>query len=336
MQIKAAWTKHIGMNARLVCLQLVVFSLIAVLNAHAGHPMPAHRQPQGRRDANTTLLQFQNSLAADRWDDALSLCSTEVQNHAKAWPSTEGFFKDTMPIEHVLARDFGCWSCGDKFYGMFETISAYDEQPRIDWFWGIALAANGKWLVDYPPIRLSEYVEQRKVLLKARDDKVAALRRSLDSKVSFISTRLIPLTNRFVIGQPMCFRVELTNAGPTSVYYMDGGLNHYGLVVRDERRSTILTNAAGPAQIMVRSKELPARSAVTLAEALDITLNHHVSEPGKYSVQFDGSTLQIGERVPLENTDRDRFGRTLGFAWGDFFAATNKFPSNVLKIDIRR
>jgi hypothetical protein len=283
-----------------------------------------------------TLLQFQNALAADRWDDALSLCSADVQNHAKAWPSAEKFFKDTMPIEHVLARDFGCWSCGDKFYGMFETISAYGEQPRIDWYWGISLTTNGHWEVDYPPVLLTEYVVQRKALLQARDDKVAALRQLLASKVPFISTRLVPLTNRFVNGQPMCFRVELTNAGPTDVYYMDGGLNHYGLVVRDERgHGTVLTNTAGPSQIGVQTKKLPAHSAVVLAEALDITQNHRIIEPGKYSVQFDGSTLEIGERVPII-LDTDRFGCTLRFAWGDLFAATNKFPSNVVKIDVRR
>jgi len=281
------------------------------------------------------LLQFQNALAADRWDDALSLCSGDVQGHAKAWPGAEKFFKDTMPIEHVLARDFGCWSCGDKFYGMFETISAYSEQPRIDWFWGITLTENGKWVVDYPPILLTEYVVQRKALLQARDDKVSALQLALESKVPFISTRLVPVTNKFALGQPMRFRVELTNAGPTDVYYMDGGLNRYGLVVRDERGSgTVLTNTAGPAQVAASTKKLPAHSAVVLAEALDITQNHRINEPGKYSVQFDGSTLQIGERVPIE--DMDRFGRTDKIAWSDLFAATNKFTSNVVKIDVRR
>ena len=52
--------------------------------------------------------------------------------------------------------DFTPWSCGDKFCGMFETISAYDEQPRIDWYWGIRLAGNGKWVVDYPPVLMTE------------------------------------------------------------------------------------------------------------------------------------------------------------------------------------
>lgn len=282
-----------------------------------------------------TLLQFQNALAAGRWDDALLLCSADVQNEAKASPSAEKFFKETIPIEHVLARDFSCWMCGEKFYGMFETISAWNEPPRIDWYWGMALNSGGKWVVDYPPVQMTEYVIQRKALLQARDDKVEALRHSLDSKVSFISTQLVPLTNRFVNGQPMCFRVELTNSGPSDVCYMDVGLNHYGLVVRDERRpSMVVANTAGPSQIGVQTKKLPAHSAVILADALDITRNHSITEPGKYSVQFDGSTLEIGECLPIEQSDR--FGRTLGVGWSDLFAATNKFPSNVVKINVRR
>lgn len=322
------------MTARPLWLLLVVFSLSGIFHSHAGKPLPAHRKPQGRRDANMVLLQFQNALAANRWNEALSLCSAEVQRHAKTWPSTEDFFKDTMPIEHVLARDFGCWSCGEKFYGMFETISAYGEQPRIDWYWGIADAGDGNWVVDHPPVLLTEYVVQRKALLQAHDDNAAALRHVLDSKVPFISTRLVSLTNSFVIGQPMLFRVELTNGGPTDVYYMEGGLNHYGLVVRDGRRNTALTNTAGPVQVGVQTKCLPAHSAVVLAEALDITRNHRIIEPGRYSVQFDGSTLSVGERVPRE--DMDRFGRTLGIALFDLFAATNKFSSNAVEIHVRR
>ena len=326
------------MNLHRVWLLLIAFSLTAVLNTHAGHPEPAQRQPQGRRDANMALLQFQNALAADRWDDALLLCSADVQNHAKQWPSAEKFLKDTMPIEHVLARNnFLGWCAGDKFYGMFETISAYAEQPRIDWYWGIALTENGKWVVDYPPVLLNEYVVQRKALIQARDDKIAALQLALESKMPFVSTRLVPLTNKFALGQPMRFRVELTNAGPTDVCYQNGGLNHYGLVVRDERgHGTVLTNTAGPAQIGVGTEKLPAHSAVVLAEVLDITQNHRITEPGKYSVQFDGSTLDVGERVPM-GLDDDRFGRTLGIGgFAGLFPATNKFPSNVVKIDVRR
>lgn len=282
------------------------------------------------------LLQFQNALAADHWNDALLLCSEDVQSQAKTWPSAEKFFKDTMPIEQVLARgDFGCWSCGDRFYGMFETISAYDEQPRIDWYWAIALAGNGKWVVDYPPVLMTDYVRQRKALLQARDDKIAAFRHALETKTPFLSTRLVPLTNKFAVGQPMRFRVELTNAGPTEVYYQDGGLAYYGLAVRDEH-NLVLTNTLGPAQIGVQTQELPAHSAVVLAEALDISQNHRIAEPGRYAVQFDGSTLEIGERVPVE-LDTDRFGRTLGVGSFDgLFRATNKFPSNVVKIEVRR
>src|SRR5471030_2428796 len=76
-------SKPCDMNLHRVWLLLIAFSLSAVLNIHAGHPEPVHRQTQGRRDANMALLQFQNALAADRWDDALFLCSADVQNQAK-------------------------------------------------------------------------------------------------------------------------------------------------------------------------------------------------------------------------------------------------------------
>ena len=85
----------------------------------------------------------------------------------------------------------------------------------------------------------------------------------------------------------------------------------------------------------VSPHELPAHSAVILAEALDITRNHHITEPGKYSVQFEGYGLEIGEVMPIKLPDD--FGREVGSKLDDFFfAATNKFPSNVVEIDVRR
>jgi hypothetical protein len=85
----------------------------------------------------------------------------------------------------------------------------------------------------------------------------------------------------------------------------------------------------------VSPHKLPAHSAVVLAEALDITQNHRIIEPGKYSVQFEGYGLDIGEIMRIKLPDD--FGRPVGGELDDFLlAATNKFPSNVVKIDVRR
>lgn len=322
------------MNFHRVWLLLFILALGGAFNfnTRAGHPLQPHRKSQGERDANMALIQFQNALVADRWDDALSLCSSDLQKQAKAWPSAEKFFKDTMPIEHVLARGFGD-SFGETFQEMIETISTWDEDPRIDWFWGMALAENGKWVVDYPPVLMKDYVVQRKALIKARNDNVAALKLGLEPKVSFISTRIVPLTNEFMLGQPMLFRIELTNAGPTDVHYHGAAWIRHGVVVRDES-GTALTNTLGPSQVVDSPLELPSHSAVVLAEAMDITKNHHIVEPGTYTVQFEGYQLEIGEVMPIKLPGR--FGRDGDLEWSQFYSATNKFPSNVVKIDVRR
>ena len=174
---------------------------------------------------------------------------------------------------------------------------------------------------------------QRKALIQARDDKEAALRLALESKVPFVSTQIVPVTNKFALGQPMRFNFELTNTGPTDVYFQGAGAVFYGLVVRDEH-GTVLTNTLGSSQMGVSPHELPAHSAVILAEALDITRNHHIAEPGKYSVQFEGYGLEVGEVMPTK--DRDDFGREVGSQLDVFLAATNKFPSDVVEIDVRR
>src|SRR6185503_17428332 len=119
-------------------------------------------------------------------------------------------------------------SCGTNFYGLFVTLSDYDVSPRIDWYWGI-MPAGDQWVVDYPPVKLDEHVAKRKAALEARDERVKAIRRDLEPKVSNVTTRLTALSERFVLGAPMLFRLELNNTGPTPVHYVDSGVRFLGL-----------------------------------------------------------------------------------------------------------
>jgi len=92
--------------------------------------------------------------------------------------------------------------------------------------------------------------------------------------------------------------------------------------------------AVGRAHVFLQAFLEGAPDGHRFADALDITRNHRITQAGKFSVQFDGSTLAIGEHFTEE--DPDRFGCTLQFGFGGFFGATNKFPSCFVKIDVRR
>jgi len=207
MKIKS--TLHLGSLAAIVLLAAGALRLLG------GHPGPVKRLPAEQRQANMLMLRFQDALAAEHWQEALGFCSDRLRTSAAEFPTPKDFFTTTMPIEHVLAQSFGCWSCGANFYGLFVTLSEPGVEPRIDWYWGL-VPANDRWVVDYPPSALGEYVVKKRAAFQERDGRIKQIRQSLEPKVREVKTRLTSLSERFVIGSPMLF-VSRSRLKPTLV-----------------------------------------------------------------------------------------------------------------------
>ena len=315
-------------HSRGLFVAFAILLLLTKLPVIGGRPGPPQRHPTERRQANMLMLRFQDALAAGRWQEALACCSQRLRNSASTWLSPKDFFVDTLPIEHVLAQDFACWSCGTNFYGMFVTLSEPGAEPRLDWFWGIAQTPDA-WVIDYPPVKLTDYVANRKAALAQRDERIKTIRRSLEPQVQNVTTRLTAVSERFVIGKSMLFRLELVNSGKAPIHYMDSGVRHKSLAVWNEKKERI-PYVPQPLQVRIDKAELPAGGSVVLAETIDINDARRIDKPGKYSVQFDSHDIQIGQPLPAE--EMGRFGETLPLAVFDFIAATNGFPSNTIEI----
>jgi len=290
------------------------------------------------------FLRFQDALAAERWQEALSYCSDRVRAKSAEWPSLAEFFDDTMPIEGVLSRDFGCWSCGETFYGMLVQLGGFeknppqpskvDAHPEMQWFWAI-VATDGGWVVDYPPVKMEDYVTHRKAAIRERDERGAAIRRELEPKAKHVTTRLTALTNRFVVGGAMPFRLELVNDGPTLVHYHDGVVGHYGLSITDENKTKV-PYGDPPSQVaMGGTKVANPGTVAVLAESIDINRYQAVKKPGKYVVQYNASGVRIGRPIPFQESGR--FGEITEYprAFSSFLSATNAFPSNAIEIDVQ-
>lgn len=311
-------------------LCLLEMLLLSALDVSGGKPGLPQRHPPGRRQANMLMLRFQDALASERWQEALALCSERLRTSAQKRPTAKDFFTETMPIELVLAQDFGCWSCATNFYGMFVTLSEPGLEPRMDWYWALVPTENG-WAIDYPPVNMDAYVLQKKAAIQERDERIKQIRQSLEPKVQGVKTRLTPVSDRFIIGKPMLFRVELVNAGPSPVHYMDSGVRHKSLTVLNENRETI-PHTPQPMQIAVAKKELAPNTSIVLAEGIDITQGRAPIKPGRYFVQFNSADVQIGEPVPLQ--EMGRFGENMPMTVFDFLPATNSFPSNIVPIEV--
>jgi hypothetical protein len=218
---------------------------------------------------------------------------------------------------------------------MFVTLSDPGVEPRIDWYWGLS-ATNGRWTVDYPPVKLDEYVNERKLAIEKRDQQVREIRDNIEPKTKHVKTRLTAVSEVFVIGSPMLFRLELINSGETPIHYMDTGVRFHALSVFSEKKGFVEYHSK-PLQIRVRNAELLSKSSVVLADKIDINEGGEIIEPGKYFVQFNAADLSIGKPLPYENLNSDeRFGEDLSIGAFNFFSVTNKFPSNVIEIEVTR
>ena len=98
-------------NVRLRFLFGVATASAIALQVFGGHPFwPPRKHSAEYRQANMLFLRLQDALAAEQWEEALSFCSDRVRAKAAEWPSPEAFFKETLPIGLLLARDFGYYT----------------------------------------------------------------------------------------------------------------------------------------------------------------------------------------------------------------------------------
>ncbi len=69
-----------------------------------------------------------DALAAQQWQEALCFCSDRVRAKAAEWPSPGVFFSNTVPIDLLLAQDFGYWSGSPNFYVLLVPLTVLDDQ----------------------------------------------------------------------------------------------------------------------------------------------------------------------------------------------------------------
>jgi hypothetical protein len=332
-------------RVRLVSLILLLFVPVATLQLFGGRPIwPPPKHSTEYRQANMLFLRFQDALASERWDEALSLCSDQVRAKAVEWPSAKAFFNETVPIDFLLAQDFGYsrmksrmpaapgWTENATFYGLLINLTEPNSQAPFQWKWAI-LKNNETWVVDFLPLKLDEYISKKKLALQLRNDAINTIRESLELRSKGIATRLIPISQPFVIGSPMLFRLETSNSGDTAVSYK-AGIGHHPLIVISDK-GEILASQEQPAQIFVRTQQLEGGSSAILADSIDIARNHKITKPGKYFVQFDGLGFDIC--VELANIPTiDPFGEKDDMFRNavDSLTLTNRFPSEPIQIEV--
>ena len=298
----------------------------------AGHPVP-YEHPAEFREANMVMLRFQTALAAERWQEAFSLCSDRVRTKAAEWPSLAAFFRETMPVEKVVNKlHFDFWQerhgQGSHFYGSAIRLTEPGFEPVIEWYWSL-YTTNKTWVIDFQPERivLEELIAKKKAEIQKRADRIKSIQHEVEPKLKSIKTHLTAVSESFTIGKPMLFRLELINFGDTPVHYSALPIWHEPLIVSDGKKATL------PPMILMEQlpgryvRELAPGSSAVLAEKIDLARNYDIRKPGKYSVWFGGYSLQIGKALKSGSDDYK--------TCGEFVAALGQLPSNVIEIEVK-
>ncbi|MBN1393209.1 MAG: hypothetical protein JW947_10465 [Sedimentisphaerales bacterium] len=284
------------------------------------------------RPAQIVMLQFQDALEQGQWATALSLCTEDVNTASKKWDSPEVFFRETVPVDIVLKlRNFPFHAFkserDNQVYELYIPLTETNFEPVIIWDCSMRWT-DGVWRIHFPPekINLQEMIAQKKKQIEAQEKKLKQLRNELEPKLRGIKTHLSAVSDEFIVGRPMIFRLELMNYGEHSLIYGDQQVAVNGsMTVLDENYNNVpyigsqCQTAGGP-------KELKPNSTVVLFEGLDINRQYAIRRQGTYWVQFNGKSLHIGQKSPSSDAND---------LYRDFVATTTEFPSNRLRIEVK-
>lgn len=262
--------------------------------------------------ADTVLYRFQQAIKQSDWNRALLFCSKSVRDKARQYESKEAFFKDIVPVNQISRlsefRVRGHRRRADKTIALFFDIplEVREAEWLNDWKWSLVRDYD-RWLVDFKTMPLKILVKKELLLreLEKEDSKIR-----MEKFKQGIKYRLIPISNGFVIGQPMLFRIEMINVSGTPILYM--GTSPTSMMVNDPMNITgpngetidyVDTNY----QIVVWSDMILPKETIILVDNYDVISQYLITKPGRYTFQFRGwpSNSFASNKVEVEVGDGD-------------------------------
>jgi hypothetical protein len=279
-------------------------------------------------DAHAVMKNFRAALKREAWADALSFCSQDVNAAAGQYSSHEVFFKDIVPVDRIVkaSRFPVCYSktlSGDLvLYRSFVQLTEPNERPTVQWTWELRKISSGKWIMEFRTIPLDRWIEQETNRRRREMAEFEQRRKEAESRLSGVHTHLTAVTEEFVIGKPMLFKLTLINDGSNTIYYDDQQAAVNESMTITDARGRRQPYVAPMCQTCGEPESLAPGASAVIFERLDISKQYEIVKPGEYSVQFSGRGLWAGLKSPQE-TEPHRLRVKL------------PFPSNTLKINVK-
>ncbi|UCG49627.1 MAG: hypothetical protein JSU94_07570 [Phycisphaerales bacterium] len=291
-----------------------------------GKPMPVD---QG---AKKVLVAFQSAVSASDWPRVLSLCTQQVRSEADKYPSAAEFCRTVLPVDEIAAR---------KRFSAYASKSLRSGEQVVEYRWSVSLNSpedvhwfgsvrkeDARWSLDFAAEPLSQYTERIRVDRKQRADQEQRRRQALLPKLQKLTLTLTPSKSSFALGEPMPFRLEMTNGARETLYYDNQQVRvNDSMIVRDGKGRKI-PYVAALFQTVGAYRPIEVGRTVVLFDDFDLASQYKIKRPGTYTVQFSGRGLSVGDRQEHDSTEYGQNTPT--------FALSDACASNTVHIRLLR
>ncbi len=290
----------------------------------AGRPMPVDP------GAKKLLAAFQSAVAASDWPRVLSLCSRQVRSEADKYPSAAEFCRAVLPLEEIAARrKFNTYASKSEGPGgqvvEYKWSVALEGSDPVYWF-GSLRKEDARWSVDFAAEPLSRYTERSLADRKRRAEQEQRRREALLPKLQQLNLTLTPLKSPFILGEPMPFRLEMTNGARETLYYDDQQVRINDSMIVKDANGRKIGYVAGLFQTLGAYRPIEAGRTVVLFHDFDLASQYKIERPGAYTVQFSGRGLAVGDRQQNDSIVHGQDSPT--------FSLSGACASNTVRIEV--
>jgi hypothetical protein len=285
-------------------------------------------------EAKKVLVAFRSAVSASDWPRALSLCTQVVQDKADKHASAADFCRTILPVKDIKAsRGFRAYASKSKRSG--------DEVEDVEYRWSVSLKnsddvywfcsvrkEDAKWRLDFAVEPLSQYVEIELADRKRQAAEYRRRRKALLPKLQKVTLTLTPLKPSFALGEPMLFRLEMTNSGKETLYYDDQQVKVNNSILVKDSKGRAIAYTAGPVQTAGAHRPIEPGRMVVLFDGFDLASQYRIRRPGTYTVQFSGRGLTVGHREEDVSTEYGEDHPT--------FSLSGTCASNTVQIEVLR
>lgn len=119
---------------------------------------------------------------------------------------------------------------------------------------------------------------------------------------NWLKIKLVPLQQKYVVGQPMKFRLEMINIGNSTIMYDSQQVDVNNAMIIMGPDGKISPYIAGSFQTGGGPKPIKPEEIVILFDQFDVTSQYFMDKPGRYTIQFRGQDKAFGE-VPIPESN---------------------------------